>query len=238
MITVAVLDDIPQHAKTIENGVSAYFKAHNTPVSIERFTDPSKLISRARTFPFEIAVIDIKIGKETATGIDAARQINEISPRTAVIFVSGYDEFFLDVYEARHVYLVPKARFSQVLPKALKKALAALDDTDEIFIPITVSQKVIMVPASRIRYIEKNLRKMVIHADQDYECYGKLDELLAETEVPWLFQCHRSFVINLDMVTLYEKRHVTLSSGEQIPVSKPRTGELIERLTNRKNASA
>lgn len=56
------------------------------------------------------------------------------------------------------------------------------------------------------------------------ESYARLSELEGQLNDRF-FQCHKSFVVNMDRVTAFASTCFTLSTGERIPVSTRRRAE-------------
>ena len=88
---------------------------------------------------------------------------------------------------------------------------------------------VYFVPFTAIRYLESNGRQIRCVADGGvYERYGRLHEI-AERLDGRFFQCHKSFIVNLDYVIAFEPSRFRLRTGEEIPVSARRRAEARER---------
>ena len=80
-------------------------------------------------------------------------------------------------------------------------------------------------------YCEVQGRKIYIHKNNgeviDY--YDRMENLKCRVDGRF-FQCHRSYLVNLDCVRGCEAGQVLLPQGERIPVSRLRERELTQAL--------
>lgn len=70
-----------------------------------------------------------------------------------------------------------------------------------------------------------------------FESYGRLHELERQLDGRF-FQCHKSFLVNMDRVTAFETEYFQLSTGEQVPVSTRRRAEARLRFLQALKAAA
>jgi DNA-binding LytR/AlgR family response regulator len=87
-----------------------------------------------------------------------------------------------------------------------------------------------------IAFIESNRRKVFIHTLTNViEAYASLSSICEK--LPDNFaQCHKSFLVNLDLVKTLDAKTLHLKTGDQIPVSQTRKKEtrqaFFERMTS------
>ena len=137
-----------------------------------------------------------------------------------------YDAFEVEAYD----YLLKpleQERFKRTMDRVLK----ALDQRTLKSILIRRGGVCEVVPLAQIVYCEVQGRKVYLHQNDgriiDY--YEKLDDL--EQRVGGhFFRCHRSYLVNLEYVRGSRVGLVTLSQGDEIPVSRLRERELIQAL--------
>lgn len=179
----------------------------------------------------DIIFMDIKL--QRSNGIVAAKKILDLLPFCQIIFISGYDEYYLDVYEVDHIYFIKKPLREKTVKKAIARAISKLEQgRDEIF-SFTNHGKTIVLPLNRILYFEKEKRKIFIYTNdgQVYEYYGKLDELTKQLTSSFV-RCHNSYVVNLSKVNALQKDRFLLSNNVDIPVSRLYYKETRERFTD------
>ena len=219
MMRIAVLEDASEQIPAITREIDQFFSYTPAEYSLTVYTDPLSLLSDLNLSQFAIILLDVRLNKGALNGIETARRINQVAPRTQIIFITAYPGFYVNVYEARHVYVVPKIDLHTYLPAALKKALENIREHSEHPIRISIGQQSFFIAEERIRYAEKDLRKLIIYADTRYECYGKFSDLLSQSKTGHLVRCHRSYLVNTTYILTVSRKGVTLYDGTWVPLS-------------------
>lgn len=165
----------------------------------------------------DILFMDIELGN--FNGIEIAGQIQKQLPAAQIIFATGYDDYYLEVYEVDHVFLLRKPVDPTLLRKALEKAISRLESRETYF-SYDLNKKTCYVPFREITYFEIIRRKIILHTDQGetagfYETMESLEARLPENFI----RCHTSFIINLDKVTSFRAGTVQIG-GQEIVISR------------------
>ena len=163
-------------------------------------------------------------------GVDASIKTTANVKDAQIIFLSSYDQYFLDVYRIEHVYFIPKQRMHDLLPVALKRAVDHLEKDKVPIIPVRFKKDLFLVREDLVRYMEKTLRKVIIYGEETYECYAKFEEILAFAKTGKLIQCHKSYVVNTAWIKSMDRNTCTLKDGTVIPVSKSCYRALVNKL--------
>ncbi len=231
MIRIAVVEDSSEQIPAISREINHFFQKTNTEFGLTVYSDPFTFLLDLSKTRFSIAIIDINLNSSSINGIETAQKVNHLSPRTQVIFITDYPEFYITAYNARHVYLIPKTEISVLLPAALEKAIHGMHAFQEHMIRISIGQTSFFLAEERIRYVEKNLRKLIICADQEYECYGKFSDFLPLTATGTIMQCHRSYLVNTSFIKSLTRTGAILFDETFIPVSATYFHTLLEALS-------
>lgn len=175
----------------------------------------------------DIFIMDIQLGN--LNGIDIAQKILDELPAAQIIFITGFDDYYLDVYDVDHIYLLKKPLEKDRLRRALQKAAERLENDSSIF-EYEFNKKRYYLPYRRILFFENDKRKIIAHTDMEedasfYESMGRLDERLPENFV----RCHNSFIINIDKVTSYTSGAVQIGEHE-ILISRKYRGSFKHRI--------
>ena len=88
-----------------------------------------------------------------------------------------------------------------------------------------------VVLLSETVYCEVQGRKIYIHqkSGEVIDYYNRMENLKSRVDGRF-FQCHRSYLVNLDYVRGCEAGQVLLPNGERIPLSRLRERELTQAL--------
>ena len=75
------------------------------------------------------------------------------------------------------------------------------------------------IPAQNVIYMEKDLRRIVIHlsgmSESELVIYGTFHDMLPSLDERFLC-CHRSYIINMDEIVIMSHNQIFLSSNEGI----------------------
>lgn len=152
----------------------------------------------------QVALLDIELGPDDSfNGIQTAKVISRINPKTVIAFLTGYGKYALDAYSAHpYDYLlkpIQKEKVSDLLTEVISHSDRHLLNNR---ISIKVREGTIFLNPDSIRCIEKNGKKTSIHTVQKiYETGYNLTEL--ENLLPEQFvRVHNSYIINLSHISM------------------------------------
>ena len=124
----------------------------------------------------DVVIIDMD---QEDDGIAIAECVLEYQKNSQIIFVSGSDEYYLDVYNVDHVYFLKKPVESRLLAQALEKAGKKLDRLHGKCLVVKNKQGIYKIELSDIIYFENEKRKIHIHTvDRKISFYGNFEGLL------------------------------------------------------------
>lgn len=160
-----------------------------------------------------------------AAGIDAAEKLERLSPRTRVVYVTGYNERF-----SQRIFL-QRANLSGYLTKPVDQALleANLEKIadslllqEEPALVVRSRGSVLNIPFREILFLEGHGHSVIIHTlGEMFTVYGQL-ETLQSALPPDFFRCHKSFTVNMRHIRRFQQPDILLKSGALVPVSRAR----------------
>lgn len=176
---------------------------------------------------FDVILMDID-WKSEKNGIDFAEELLRISPNTQVIYVTGYNDRFsqqIFLKEANLCGFLVKPVQAEMLEALLEKAKSNIERQETEKLLIRQNGKVYAFPFREISYFESLAHKVGIHTGKGmFLFYEKLDTV--KQKLPGcFFQCHKSFLVNMDYIRRIEKSSIFLKTGEEIPISKVKYAE-------------
>ena len=165
----------------------------------------------------DIVIVDMD---QEDDGIAIAECVLEYQKNSQIIFVSGSDEYYLDVYNVDHVYFLKKPVESRLLAQALEKAVKKLDRLHGKCLVVKNKQGIYKIELSDIIYFENEKRKIHIHTvDRKISFYGKFEGLLDSLSRDF-YRCHNSYIVNMAKVSELSGKKLLCENGKSIPVSK------------------
>ena len=205
---IAICDDHIETARDLQR------KILDLPLDniggINIFTDPDELIFAAEDLHYDVVFMDIELG--SISGIELSARLLRIHPDMQIIFISGYDDYYLQVYDVEHIFFLRKPIETQRLMTALETAQDRILTSRDEFLPVKIKRSILRIPQSGIMYIEKDKRMIRINMvnGEIYNAYGKLPELL-ESLNDFFFQCHTSYIINFRYIReMSEKKFILI----------------------------
>lgn len=230
MIRVAVCDDDKQFAGNLEKLIMDYFDKRLIKYEIEVFYDGSTLEAEyQKAHRFDIIYLDIEMDK--MNGIEAARLIRNIDRNVVIIYVSGYDTYFLELFEVEPFRFIKKPINPEAFNRITQMAYDRVIEEDAYF-EYMYNKEYGKVLVRDIVYFESVGRVVNIVTDREvFKFYGKLDAVekrLGNHNIPFL-RIHKSFYVNFNHVDKITYSKVTLYCGAELKISDERQADIRKR---------
>jgi len=226
-VNIAVCDDQKQVLGHIVNKV----KSVDIQCNITGFCNFSDLCEKIRDGEeYHVVLMDIEWNGEQK-GIDYASQLHQLSPKTKIIFVTGYPERYSQEIFLKNTNLkgfIQKPIDTEVLEHSIKKINSEMKEEEKRKILVKYNGVITVVDPDEIIYIESRLHTITLYTEgSSHLCYEKLDAL--EKRLPAHFiRTHKSILINMDKIRLIERTRIVLEKSFEVPVSKSRYNECYE----------
>lgn len=229
MYQAVVMEDDAQAASIIADRVAQ--SPYASELTVTEVTSPQELGTLvADAGRPDILFADIKMSDGEANGIQAVRRFIPFGCGTQVIYITGYAEYCVPVYETEHVYFLLKPVDQPTFNKALKRAVENLRTRQEKMLPISFRNQTAFVPLEDILFIESKLRKVVVHtADETFETYATLAEMTEALPASFA-RCHKSFLVNMDAIRKLDTDKLVMTSGATVPIGQRYKSQMKENL--------
>lgn len=228
MLEIAICDDEPVMRKEISRHFSDYMaKRQDMDYRIRGFESGKQLLAWGHDF--DLIFLDIQM--EQPDGMETARRLRQRGSQSLLVFVTVLKECVFDAFEVEacdyllkpldtgHFERTMERVYERIRQKPAKRLLVQRGNQSQV---VLLSESV---------YCEVQGRKIYIHQKNgeiiDY--YDRMENLKSHVDGRF-FQCHRSYLVNLDYVRGCEAGQVLLPGGEKIPVSRLRERELTQAL--------
>ncbi len=230
------------------------------------------------------AVPGLEVVAECANGFDAVKAISDLAPElvfldvqmpklngfevleligreVAVIFVTAYDSYALQAFEAHAVdYLLKpfaRDRFDVALARARQRIRGAAPAAAHVPEPANLSAaarppqeylqrvvvkdgaKVTIIPVEKLDYVEAQDDYVALHSQKrSYLKQQTISSLEASLDPKQFVRIHRSCIVNLERIGKIEpytkdSRVAVLNDGTQLPVSRSGYARLTDLLEGR-----
>lgn len=197
---------------------------------------PDKIIEITNPFAVNIAdeydVVFLDIDMPQMSGIDLARKIHERWPNTVIIFITNYIQYAPDGYEVGAFRYLMKNQIAEKLIDYLN--LAIIERTKRLrVITIQINGERINVPVSNILYMESSARIITMHLIEEsrpmFQFYGNMSDLEQKLEILGFLRVHKSYLVNMKYIEVFQCRKLELKGGVLIPSSERRYSDLKQR---------
>ena len=168
----------------------------------------------------EIFILDIALG--ACSGISLAQEILSFIPDAQIIFMSGYDAYYEDVYDVNHIYFLQKPVREEALTKALAIAHNHLLEAKQNCFYVENKSGRFVVPYSKIFIFEKQNRKIILRGKEGAEIcsfYGKFEEILPQLPTHFC-RCHNGIIVNMEKAAKISQNSFIMQDGQYVAISR------------------
>lgn len=225
MYQVAILEASDAHAAVLMSSIDSY-AAESFEVS--RFADATSLetyLNKGGTV--DILLVNVSLGGADPAcapldGIAFVQNHFSSTTSTQIIYLSDCIDVATKVYQTPHMYFLVYPAAQDDFTDALDRACANLRTMTNRPLAIRSDGRIRVVYPRKISYIESDRRKLHIHVGSDViTTYATLDSVARELPSSFV-RSHKSFLVNMGFIESIDPTHVTLFSGETVPVSQKR----------------
>lgn len=221
MIQIALCDDNRIHLEVNEKLVKE--TAGETPCRIQSFLSAESLLSEMEKNEYspDIAILDIEM--DGVDGITLAKKMNALDPQCRIIFMTSYQDYAQDAYEADHIWYVLKKDAEKYFSNAWNKAIRSLKEKESTVPGIIVREKGTnhFVPLDQIIYLSKADRKAeIVCADRSYYDTRRPAQIIPKVMEAYFIRCHQSYWINREKIKALDHEEFVLEDGTRIPISR------------------
>lgn len=219
-LKIAICDDDLLFGRQVANEVKKILDTHQVAHGISLFQNGNKLLGAGF---FDIIFLDIEM--EGLNGIDTAEKLRLQGDRSRIIFLTSHKKYVFSAFDVSASHYLLKPLDTQKLEKVLLKIVGTLSAEAECCYTIKSGAQVHRVPFAQIQYAEIFGRNILLHTKQEVFTFnGRLEEL--EQAFPSrFFRCHKSYLVNLALVTKYSKETAVLQSGKTVPIARRKFAE-------------
>lgn len=179
---------------------------------------------------YDTILLDIEWDRER-TGLDIAEELYKLSPHSKIIYVTGnsaryYQHIFL--HKANLSGFLTKPVDTELLKANLQKVADALSNQEQPTLILRQRGIPVSIPLRDIIFIESRGHTVEVHTvEETVISYKKLETVLQELP-PEFFQCHKSYIVNMNQIRRFQSDSILLKNGETVPVSRARYSKTKE----------
>ena len=228
-ITIAIVEDEEKDMNLLLEYLDDFFRDKEQKAKILIYRDGLELLT---AYQEGISLIFLDIQMNQVDGLTTAREIRKIDEDVLIVFTTNLYQLAVRGYEVDAFDFLVKPITKQAFQKRMVKAMSRLQRWKPALVKIPSGKNYRLVNTSRIRYVEVFGKTILFHMcdDKTEEAAMSLDAFAMLVKDRDFFQCHRSYLVNMNYVTNFTADTVILDA-DKIPMSKYRKREFMERLT-------
>lgn len=222
-------EDRKEEMNYIRNELTAALNSRRCPVLFHCYTDGRLLLEQLKQSPLQYDIFFLDIEMPGLNGLELCRRIRVDYPDSLVIFISNREELVFQTFEVRPFRFIRKSHFIEELPSlaaSIAKELA-LKNGFRLTVRELHTNAVFAWNINQLIYIEALAKRCRIVSAQDEKIIQyRLKDFETSLREANFLKPHRSFLVNYSFISALEKDSVLLLSGERIPLSRNRSGEI------------
>lgn len=192
---------VAEDEDTIRNGIVNLLQNFSDVQVVGSYARGEELLEAFKDANPTAVFLDIMM--DDIDGLQLAEKLQQIDPQVLIVFISGYAEYAATAYQLDAVDYLIKPVTRETIGRTLnriEKRLRLSHSMAKDIICVRNRHELYFIHRDQIIYIEKQLRKSIIHTtNHQYETSESLGSL--EAKLPhYFFRCHKSFVININKI--------------------------------------
>ena len=218
---IVICDDNLNIISEIKEMLNEYSAIKNIPLEISTFDNGKAVLDSNENF--NIAILDVEM--PDMNGIALGEELRKRNKQIVLIYLTAHSQYLdsaLNLNAARFFEKpIDKDRFFSGMDNALER----IDNTTINFF-IRDDKTQVRITAESIIYIEISHRKTkVVTEDKVYFTTHTLDYFKDRLVSSIFAQPHKSYIINFNFITAYERMEIVLDGQYKIPVSRSKQTE-------------
>lgn len=227
MLQVAVCDDEVIECCDMAKRIKEIMEDMKIECIIRQFQSGRELLQTLESF--DIVFLDIIM--QDLDGMKTAQIFRKKAFDKMLVFVSSSREYVFDAYDVEAFQYLLKPVDDKKLKRVLQKAVLKTEKRPQEFIIVSRERQKIKLFLDDIYYFEIKGRVVDVHETEGiFTYYEQIGELENKLRDKGFFRCHKSYLINLKYVDLYNRQEAILENGEVIVIAKRRYDEFVQEL--------
>lgn len=222
---IFICDDNTLICNEINSLVSEFFRTNNMTMPVfHTFTDGKSLLS-SNVRP-DIVFLDIQMPE--LSGIDVGNILHNKYPDAIIIVITSFMDYLDDAMRFNVFRYISKPIDKDRLFHNMQDAVTAYNNrSSTLYVKCGSDYK--LINQHDIIMVEASLKQTIIYTTngnfRTYQSFSEIKEKLAHN---YFYQCHRSFVINLNYVVSHNSHNIYLNSNLSADVAARKYSDFKE----------
>lgn len=226
---IAVCDDEKIFRNALVCLLNQYATDRGQIILIDEYDDGSTLLKS--TISYDIILLDHQM--KFLNGLDTIKALRDKNSSTKVIFVSSYSEIVFDSMKYNTFRFLVKPVDKDKLYEAIDEAINDQNTEYKIIVKDTEYNENIVILEKDIIYAQaENVYTYIITESGSYRYSYNLSYLEKELRSNFFMRTHRSYLVNFNHITSFDKSGITFSNGQKAVISRAKYKEFSNYYLN------
>lgn len=167
---------------------------------------------------YGILILDIEMG--SMSGMELAQRIRERDSDIPILFVTGYVEYMQFGYDVKALHYLMKPMDREKFFTVLDRLPAEQKDAEKIL--FQTDEGNVSLPPGEIWYVEADGHRCALYTQGavmvSKEGISSIEKRLEGYD--FIVKCHRSYLVNLQHVSVVLKEELVLDDQRKVPLSR------------------
>lgn len=183
--------------------------------------------------PFDFVFLDVDM--PGINGLVAGEQLNKLSPKTIIIFVSSYPQFAIDAFDCNATSYLLKGSKQEKFDKTIEKAIYKYKNLNTQ-ISLKTGGGITNLRPDEIFYVEYAEKYCNYYtANAIYSVRQPLMEALKDLAPFGFIQTYQCYITNLSKIKKIQTSSIILVNNTELPIKRGTSKDLIKEYTNYMN---
>lgn len=221
---IAICDDERSYAEIIKEQIGIFSKENNIDFEISIFSSAEDMLKSSEKF--DIAVLDVEMSEKN--GLELGEALRKNNPHIALMYVTAYRKYLDDALNLSAVRFFEKPLDPQRFQRGLSDTLKRIDNSTIPFF-LKDGKTIERVNARDIIFVEiENRKSKVVTENKEYHSAAPLGFWQENLKSSVFVSPHKSFIVNLNYITSYERDFIILNNKYRIAVSRKNQTEFYK----------
>lgn len=227
MLWIAVCDDEVMECSKIAAKIRGILEEMDVSCTIRQFYSGRELLQSSENF--DMIFLDIIMGD--LDGMKTAQLIRKKAYDKLLVFISASRDYVFDAYDVEAFQYLLKPIEDKKLKKVLEKAVRKAVEHSQAFLIVSRDRQKKKIFLDDIYYFEIRGRMIDAHGTGGiFSYYEQIGLLERELQEKGFFRCHKSYLVNLKYVDVYNRQELVLDNGERIVIARRRYEEFCREI--------
>ncbi len=217
-MNIAICDDEAVFRGFLVDLVNNYASEHGCDMVVSEFNNGLELLSSESSF--DIILIDYFMND--SNGIDTVKKLRQEKNSAIVIFISSYPEIVFESIKYKTFRFLTKPVENDKFYEAISAAISELNSKQHKIVVRDIEyDKSSVISENDIIYIQAdNVYSLVATKDKFFRYPHSISALEKKIQSSFFYRCHRSYIVNFNYISAFDKKEIILSNGEKAELSR------------------